>query len=162
MSPKESVNLPSPKYCHLKRSMLASNSVISCMGKSFVNRILNHSIKAIIPNNYSQCFCCCCQVASVMSNSVWPHRWQPTRLPRPWDSQGKNTGVGCHCLLQCMNVKSESEVAQSCLTLCNPMDCSLPGSSSHGIFQARVLEWGAIAFSETNSICYKFCVISNC
>ena len=76
-----------------------------------------------------------------------PHRWQPTRLLRPWDSPGKNTGVGCHFLLQCMKVKSEREVAQSCPTLCNPMDCSLPGSSAHGIFQARVLKWGAIAFS---------------
>ena len=76
-----------------------------------------------------------------------PHRWQPTRLPRLWDSPGKNTGVGCHFLLQCMKVKSESEVAQSCPTLLDPMDCSLPGSSTHGILQARVLEWGAIAFS---------------
>ena len=82
-----------------------------------------------------------------MSDSVRPHRWQLTRLPRPWDSPGKNTGVGCHFLLQCMKVKSESEVAQSCPTLSNPMDCSLPGSPVHGIFQARVLEWGAIAFS---------------
>ena len=76
-----------------------------------------------------------------------PHRWQPTRLLCPWDSPGKNTGVGCHFLLQCMKVKSESEVAQLCLTLSNPMVCSLPGSSAHGIFQARILEWGAIAFS---------------
>ena len=82
-----------------------------------------------------------------MSNSVRPHRRQPTRLPRPWDSPGKNTGVGCHFLLQCRKVKSESEVPQSCPTLSNPMDCSPPGSSIHGIFQARVLEWGAIAFS---------------
>ena len=82
-----------------------------------------------------------------MSDSVWPHRQQPTRLPRPWDSPGKNTGVGCHFLLQCMKVKSESQVAQLCLTLSDPMDYSLPGSSVHGIFQARVLEWGAIAFS---------------
>ena len=82
-----------------------------------------------------------------MSNSVWPHRRQPTRLPHPWDSPGKNTGVGCHFLLQCRKVKSEREVAQSCLTLRDPMDCSLPGSSVHRIFQARVLEWGAIAFS---------------
>ena len=74
-------------------------------------------------------------------------RRQPTRLPCPWDSSDKNTGVGCHFLLQCMKVKSESAVAQSCLTLHDPMDCSLPGSSVHGIFQARVLEWGAIAFS---------------
>ena len=76
-----------------------------------------------------------------------PHRRQPTRLPRPWDSPDKNTGVGCHFLLQCMNVKSESEVAQSFLTLSDPMDYSLPASSVHGIFQARVLEQGAIAFS---------------
>ena len=82
-----------------------------------------------------------------MSDSVRPHRRQPIRLPRPWDSPGKNTGVGCHFLLQCRKVKSQSEVTQSCLTLRNPMDCSLPGSSIHGIFQARVLEWGAIAFS---------------
>ena len=129
-----------------------------------------------------------------MSDSVRPHRQQPTRLPRPWDSPGKNTGVGCHFLLQYMKVKSESEVAQSCPTLVtlwtaayqappsmgfsrqntewvaisfsnagkwkvkvkllshiwlsNLMDCSLPGSSVHGMFQARVLEWGAIAFSK--------------
>ena len=82
-----------------------------------------------------------------MYDSVRPHRWQPTRLPRPWDSPGKNTGVGCHFLLQCRKVKSESEVAQSCLTRSDLMDCSLPGSPVHGIFQARVLEWGAIAFS---------------
>ena len=83
-----------------------------------------------------------------MSDSVQPHRRQPTRLPHPWDSPGKNTGVGCHFLLQCMKVKSDSEVAQSCLTLCDPRDCSPPGSSIYGIFQARVLEWGAIAFSK--------------
>ena len=74
-----------------------------------------------------------------MSNSVRPHRRQPTRLPRPWDSPLKNTGVGCYFLLQCMK--------ESCLTPSDPMDCSLPGSSVHGIFQARVLDWGAIAFS---------------
>ena len=88
-----------------------------------------------------------CQVASVVSDSVRPHRRQPTRLPCAWDSPGKNTGVGCHFLLQCSKVKGESEVAQSCPTLRNPMDCSPPGSSVHGIFQARVLEWAAIAFS---------------
>ena len=74
-----------------------------------------------------------------MSDSVRPHRRQPTRLPRPWDSPGKNTGVGCHFLLQCMKVKSEREVTQSCPTLSDPMDCSPPGSSVYGIFQARVL-----------------------
>ena len=90
---------------------------------------------------------CCCYVASVMSNSMRPHRWQPTRLPHPWGSPGKNTEVGCHFLLQCLKVKRASEVAQSCPTLSDPMDCSLPGSSIHGIFQARVLEWVAISFS---------------
>ena len=74
-----------------------------------------------------------------------PHRQQPTRLPRPWDSPGKNTGVGCHFLLQCMKVKSESEVSQSCPTLSDPMNWSLPGSSVHGIFQTRVL-WGLLSF----------------
>ena len=81
----------------------------------------------------------------------------PTRLPCTWDSPGKNTGVGCHFLLQCMKVKSESEVAQSCQTLSYPMDCSLPGSSVHGIFQARVLEWGATAFSAKSF--YKVTII---
>ena len=83
-----------------------------------------------------------------MSDSVRPHRRQPTRLHRPWDSPGKNTEVGCHFLLQCMKVKSEREVAQSCSTPNHPMDCSLPGSSVPGIFQARVLKCVAIAFSE--------------
>ena len=91
------------------------------------------------------CLFCC--ITSVVSDSVWTHGLQPTRLLRPWDSPGKNTGVGCHFLLQCMKVESESEVAQSCLTLRDPMDCSLLGSSVHGIFQARVLAWVAIAFS---------------
>ena len=82
-----------------------------------------------------------------MSNSVRPHRRQLTRLRHSWESPGKNTGVGCYFLLQCIKVKSESEVAQLCPTLLDPMDCSRPGSSVHGIFQARVLEWVATAFS---------------
>ena len=98
---------------------------------------------------------CYCKVTSVVSDSVWPHRRQPTRLPRPWDSPGKKTGVGCHFLLQCMKVKSEREVAQSCLTPSNPMDHSLLGSSVHVIFQARVLEWGAIAFSSLSLLLIK-------
>ena len=83
--------------------------------------------------------------------TVRPQRRQPTRLPRPWDSPGKNTGVGCHFLFQCRKVKSESEIAQSCPTLSDPMDYSPPGSSIHGICQARVLEWGAIAFSDSET-----------
>ena len=90
-----------------------------------------------------------------MSDSVWSHRRQPTRLPRPWDSPGKNTGVGCHFLLQYMKAKSESEVALLCPTPSNPMNCSPAGSSVHGIFQARVLEWGTIAFSVCESYTLK-------
>ena len=97
----------------------------------------NTILQALAPINI---YCYCCKVTSVVSNSVRPHRGQPTRLRHPWDSPGKNTGVGCHFLLQCMKVKSGSEVAQSCQTLRNPMGCSLPGSSIYGIFQARVLE----------------------
>ena len=80
-----------------------------------------------------------------------PHRRQPTRLPCPWDSPGKNTGVGCHVLLQCMKGKSESEVTQSCPTLSDLMDCSLPGSSTHWTFQPRILEWVAIPFFRGSS-----------
>ena len=90
-----------------------------------------------------------------MSDSVQPHRRQCTRLPHPWDSPGKNTGVGCHFLLQCMKVKSENEITQSCPNLSDPMDCSLPGSSIHGIFQAKVLDWGVIAFSAFSSYIRK-------
>ena len=84
-----------------------------------------------------------------MSDSVRPHRRQPTRLPRPWDPPGKNTGVGCHFLLQCMKVKSESEVAQSCPTLATPWTAAYQAPPSMGFSQAKVLEWGAIALSNT-------------
>ena len=84
------------------------------------------------------------------------------QAPRPWDSPGKNIGVGCHFLLQCMKVKNESEVAQSCLTLSNPMDCSLPGSSVHEIFQARVLEWDATAFSTYYHYLIQFLLYHSC
>ena len=83
------------------------------------------------------------------------------QAPHPWDSPGKNTGVGCHFLLQCTKVKNESEVAQLCLTLSDPMDCSLPGSSVHGIFQARVLEWGAIPlWGSTKMFCLVLFFVS--
>src|SRR5574340_808716 len=88
---------------------------------------------------------------SGVSDPQSPLRWQPTRLPHPWDSPGKNTGVGRHFLLQCMKVKSESEVAQWCPTPSDPMDCSLPGSLVHGILQARLLEWVAISSSRGSS-----------
>ena len=89
----------------------------------------------LMKKKWEDCCCCCCCVTSVVPDSVRPQRRQPTRLPHPWDSPGKNTGAGCHFLLQCTKVKSESEVAQSCPTPSDPMDCSLPGSSIHGIFQ---------------------------
>ena len=94
-----------------------------------------------------QTCCCCCWVASGASDSVRPHRRQPTRLHRPWDSPGKNTGVGCHFLLQCMKVKSESEVAQSCPTHSDPTDCSLPGSSVHGFSRQEYWNGVPLAFS---------------
>ena len=108
--------------------------------------LLGNCRRSLFVHLFLACLLACC-VASVVSDPVRPHGLQPTRLLHPWDSSGKNTGVGCHFLLQCINVDSESEVAQSCLTPSDPMDCSLPGSSIHGIFWATVLEWGAIAFS---------------
>ena len=103
----------------------------------------------ILSNIYSFCYETVSAAAKSLQScpTLRPHRQQPTRFSRPWDSPGKNTGVGCHFLLLCMKVKSESEVTQLCLTLSDSMDFSPPGSSIHGIFQARVLEWGAIAFS---------------
>ena len=104
----------------------------------------------ILKLNDYVCVCLCvCMLSCIL---LFCYGLQPTRLLCPWDSPGKNTGVGCHFLLQCMEVKSESEVAQSCPTSSDPMDWSLPGSSVHRIFQARVLEWGAIACSVTWSL----------
>ena len=104
---------------------------------------------------------CCRCITSVMSDSVRPHRQQPTSLPRPWDSPGKNTGVGCHFLLKCMKVKSESEVAQSCTTLRDPMDCSLPGSSAHGgEYSSRQEYWSRVPLpspSETSLAASNYC-----
>ena len=95
-----------------------------------------------------------------MSDSVPPYRRQPTRLRRPWVSPCKNTGVGCHFLLQRGKVKSESEVSESCLTLSDPMDCSLPGFYVHGIFQARILEWVAISKKGNTKECSSYCTIA--
>ena len=119
------------------RKRVGLNTKHNCPRHSLISAVHWTSVRA----------CCCCWVASVVSDSVRPHRRQPTRLPHPWDSPGKNTGVGCHFFLQCMQVRSESEVAQLCPTFSDPMDCSPPGSSVQGTFQARGLEWGAIAFS---------------
>ena len=120
---------------------------------SFTNSLLNTNIFPLFFVFLISCLANSnCSMLLLLSRfsrvQLWPHRRQPTRLPRPWDPPGKNTGVGCHFLLQCRKGKSESEVAQSCPTLHDPMVCSLPGSSVHGIFQARVLEWGVIAFSK--------------
>ena len=142
--------------CHSYWSPSALESVL--LKRSHYNKPV-HCSQRVAPTLCNQrrahaaaktcCYCCCCQVASVVSNSVRLHRQQPTRLCCPWDySPGKNTGVGCHFLLHCVKVKSESEALSRVLTHSDPMDCSLPGSSIHGVFQARVLEWGAVAFSE--------------
>ena len=124
------------------------------------NSILNdqHSVKAapslsteLLLPTIIVCLLLLLLSASVVSDSVRPHRRQPIRLCRPWDSPGKNTGVGCHFLLQCMKVKSDSEVAQWCPTLRDPMDCSPPGSSAHETVQARVLEWVATVCLEPHN-----------
>ena len=133
----------------IKCSKVKYEFIFKCLFKTWLGIAFYDCFVAPFHVCFNYVCCCCCQVTSVMSDSVRPHRRQPTRLPRPWDSPGKNTGMGCHFLLQCMKVKSENEVAQSCWTHSNPMDCILPGSSVHGIFQARVPEWGAIAFSLT-------------
>ena len=108
---------------------------------------------------------------SVMSDSQRPHGLQPTRLLHPWDFPGKSTGVGCHCPIGVVNRSPSTEevriqlsvtgsyqhnekkvkVPESCLALCDPMVCSLPGSSVHGILQARILKWVAISFSRESS-----------
>ena len=131
---------------NVKQGLLHWSSMQSRKGGK---KVSIHSINANNVSNKDLCIGILLLLLShfSLSDSVRPHRQQPTRLPHPWNSPGKNTGVGCHFLLQCKKVKSESEVSQSCLTLSDPMDCSLPGSSIHGIFQARVLEWSAIAFS---------------
>ena len=106
------------------------------------------------PINFLKCVVCTFLAAAAATKSLesCPTLCHPIDgsppFHRPRDSPGNNTGVDCHFLLQCMKVKSESKVAQSCPTPSHPRDCSLPGSSVHGIFQARVLEWGAIAFSD--------------
>ena len=127
----EWVSMPSSRGSSQPRDRTCV-SYVSCIGRQVLYHLGSPSLT----------------YAAAAAKSLQSCPWQPTRLPHLWDSPGKNTGVGCHFLLQCMKVKSEREVAQLCLTLCDPMDCSLPGSSVHGIFQARVLEWGAIAFSD--------------
>ena len=155
--PSTSVNLSSLLLLYMKQLSSLSGQPLSCVVGPISAGLLKTWTQQFSPLSLGSSgflsfldeLCCCCrrQVSSVASDSVRPRRGQPTRLLCPWDSLGKNTGVGCHFLLQCMEVKSESEVAQSCTTLSDPMDCSLPGSSIHGIFQARGLAWGAAAFS---------------
>ena len=113
-------------------------------------RIEKTRIIYIYINTTIQCSYCC-EVASVVSNSVWPHRWQPARLFHPWDSPEKNTGVGCHFLLQYMKVRSESEVAQSGPTLSDTMNFS-PGSSVHGIFAGKSTGVGCQGLLRDNPI----------
>ena len=132
---------------------LVAEQTLECLTfNSFGSQDLEHRL------NSCGCCCCCC-VASVVSDSVRPQRRQPTRLPHPWDSPGKNTGVGCHFLLQCMKVKSESEVTQSFPTLIDPMDCSLPGSSVHGF--SRQEYWSGVPLPSPTVVASGFiCLMS--
>ena len=125
-------------HSHLHKSRQKTQTQVFADSFSIFSYFCALEHNPVVLQGLPPCFCsgsccCCCWVASIVSDSVRPHRRQTTRLPRLWDSPGKNTEVGCHFLLQCMKVKSESEVAQSCPTLCNTMDCSLPGSSIHEI-----------------------------
>ena len=129
---------------------------------SSVHRILQARILVWSPCPPQHIHTAAAKSLQVVSDSVRPHRRQPTRLLCLSDSPGKNTRVGCHFLLQCMKVKSQSEVAQSCPTLRDPMDYSPPGSSVHRIFQARVLEWGAIAFSNHKGRNHKGSSLERC
>ena len=104
--------------------------------------------------------CCCCYVTSVVSDPVRPYRRQPTRLPHPWDSLGKNTGVGAISFCNAWKWKVKVKLLSRVQSSATPMDCSLPGSSIHGIFQARVLEWGASAFSENCHMTQQFHCLS--
>ena len=118
-------------------------SCIPCIGRQILYHQCHPGSQSLQGSPCTRpCCYCCCYVAAVVSDSVWAHRRQPTRLPRPWDSPGKNTGVGCHFLLQHMKVKSESEVAQSCPTPRDPMDCSLSGSSTMGF--SRQEYWSGV------------------
>ena len=149
--PREGNGNPTPVFLLGKSHGQRSLTGYSPLGHK-ESDMIEHTHTFVAHNLYNieqqLCRSCCCCVASVVLDSVRPHRRPTTRLLRPWDSPGKNTGVGCHFRLLSLQVKSESEVAQSCPTCSDPMDCSPPGSSVHGIFQARVLEWGAIAFSK--------------
>ena len=108
----------------------------------FLLNLLRNTLKSCRHNCFKSCYCC--QVASVVSDSAQPYRWQPTRLPRPWDSPGKNTGVGCHFLLQCMKVESESEVAQSCPTSATPWTAAFQVPPSMGF--SRQEYWRGACF----------------
>ena len=147
ISLKETKSLSQKNHCTPMSTVCACSVTKSC---PTLCDPMNCSLSGSSVHCCCCCCCCCCCVASVVSNSVRPHRQQPTRLRHPWNSPGKNTGVGCHFLLQCMKVKVKS--LSKCPTLRDLpgrdlLFCRLPGSSIHGIFQARVLERGAIAFS---------------
>ena len=150
---------PPPTHAYIRDSWTPTgkSGTVSCGVTVPFSWVLVHKVLLCPPRVYFPVLCKFWQLYAAAakslqsSDSVRPHRQQPTKLPHPWDSPGKNIGVGCHFLLQGTKVKSESEVAQLCLTLCDPKDCSLPRCSTHGIFQTRVLEWVAISFSRGSS-----------
>ena len=141
------VNQISKKIIRLKCKGLSSNPFLSNWMMSIQGKNTNkHQITIIRKKSYDQPAAKSRQSCLTLCDPI--DGSPPGSSIRPWDSPGKNTGVGCHFLLQCMKMKSEREVTQLCPTHSDPMDCSLPGSSVHGIFQARVPDWGAIVFSD--------------
>ena len=132
---------PTPVQFHLRHTVNSQEPALHSLSHFYISHPLFN------PQGLAS-LCCCAKSLQFVSDSVRPHRWQPTRLPRPWDSPGKNTGVGCHFLLHCMEVNSESEVAQSCPTLSDPMDCSPPGSS--------VLKWSNSSYDVISHFQFNF------
>ena len=126
-----------------RRQSVRGESQLRGPGKQVIIVMLGKCRPHDLMNIFCGPCCCCCCVASVVSDSVWPQRRQPTRLPRPWDSPGKNTGVGCHFLLQCMKVKSESEVTQSCPTLVTPWTAAHQAPPSTGF--SRQKYWSGVS-----------------
>ena len=124
-------------------SRVFSNTTVQNINSSVLNFIISHLL-------YHYCW-----VTSVLSHSTRPHRWQPTRLPRPWDSPGKNTGVGCHSLLQCMKMKSKSEFAQSSPTQ-RPRGLQPTRLIRPWDFPGKSLEWVTITFSIISLIASKY------
>ena len=146
MQQEDGLHSTPPSGCLLSKAQLLLPSQISPLKSFFLLPDIYLCIRLHVC--IYVCCCCCCLVASVVSDFVRPHRWQPTSLLCPWDSPGKNTGVGCHFLLQCMKVKSESEVAQSCPTLATPWTAAYLAPPSMGF--SRQEYWSGVPLPSLN------------